>query len=95
MPSLAAMVMNKAHEKSREALNKNEFELNFGFEAFSNMVNNIHHGKSPVEWVPELSIIFSDFKGFSEDEVTAITEMLDYTYTLADEHNLPIPRENA
>lgn len=94
MPSFAKIMMDKADELRRDALDRDEISLSFGYDAFENMINNVHHGKSPAEWVPQIVQIYSDLSIFEEDEAKAITEMISLTYEIADKYNISIPREN-
>lgn len=93
MVSLAKEVMDNAYQQSRKALDEDNFERHFGFQAFESMVNNIQHGKSPTEWISQIANIYSNLDGFSEEEAKAITEMLTYTYDLASHYGIPVPSQ--
>lgn len=59
MATFGKELMDSFYAKERAALAKQDFELSFVWSGAESLVNSLHHGKHPSEWIPKLVLGFN------------------------------------
>lgn len=58
MAQLSYELMTAFYKKSREALAENDYSVADVWNLAESAVNNVHHGRHPAEWLPQVRVIF-------------------------------------
>jgi hypothetical protein len=80
MAALSYELMTTFYTKSRAALAEDLFEESFAWSNCEAAVNNIHHGKYPTEWLPQLKSLLESHRSDQTDPklVAVFTEAIEY-----------------
>lgn len=60
MASLSYQLMTTYYDLNRKALQAESYDAAFAWSTCESSVNNIHHGRSPHEWIPQLKRMLTE-----------------------------------
>jgi len=80
MASLSYQLMTTYDDLNRKALKDNAYDVAFAWSTCESSVNNIHHGRDPREWIPQLKRMLTELADSAETEAekAVYTEAQDY-----------------
>jgi len=65
---IAKQLMDVFYERDRAALEMKDYELSTAWGNCESMVNNLHHGRPPVEWLTQFRNIVVDWRDEAPDD---------------------------
>jgi hypothetical protein len=78
MASLSYELMTTFGDKAKVALRAGDYEVGFAWEHCVNAVNNVHHGKYVVEWLPQVAGIIGRLKELEPELAHVYDEALEF-----------------